>query len=91
VANAGRAVVFELSQELPEKYDTFDPRKKRSLLEIVCSNLYFDGANVVPVYRKPFNILAEGLSLISTRGDPCLHGLVKTVILTADRLKRRTA
>jgi hypothetical protein len=39
------------------------------LLEIVCSNLRFDGVTLVPAIRKPFDVLAEGLLVSSSRGD----------------------
>lgn len=60
--------VFELSQVLPERFVTFDPAKKRELLEIICLNLGFDGASVIATYRKPFDILVEMPSIQSPRG-----------------------
>ena len=39
------------------------------MLEIVCLNLRLDGATLVPAIRKPFDVLAEGLLVSSSRGD----------------------
>jgi site-specific DNA recombinase len=61
--------VFELSQRLREKWVTADCRAKRRLLEIVCLNYTLDGATLVPTMRKPFDVLAEGLSLCFGRGE----------------------
>ena len=34
---------------------------KRRILEIVCLNWKLDGVSLVPEWRKPFDLLAEGL------------------------------
>lgn len=61
--------VFELSQALAEKWLAADYEEKRQLLEMVLLNCKLDGATLVPEMRKPFDILAEGLSVSSSRGD----------------------
>lgn len=61
--------VFELSQSLQDKWLTADSQSKRHLLGIVCLNFQLDGATLVPQMRKPFGFLAEGLSVLSSRGD----------------------
>lgn len=61
--------VFELSQSLAEKWVKADCRAKRHLLGIVCLNFLLDGVSLVPEMRKPFVALAEGLSVLSSRGD----------------------
>jgi hypothetical protein len=54
--------VFELSQSLAERWLNADYAAKRRILEI-------DGATLVPEMRKPFDVLVEGLSVFSSRGD----------------------
>ena len=60
---------FELSQNLFAKWDRADFDAKRRLLEIVCLNLTLDGVSLVPEWRKPFDLLAEGLPLEKSRDD----------------------
>jgi site-specific DNA recombinase len=60
---------FELSQSLADKWVKADAAAKRQLLQIVCLNFSLDGATLVPELRKPFDILAEGLSVSFSRGD----------------------
>lgn len=61
--------VFELSQNLMERWLTADYPQKREILEMICLNFRLDGATLVPEMRKPFDILVEGLSVPSSRGD----------------------
>lgn len=68
--NADLAVkAFELSQNLVAKWDRADFDAKRRLLEIICLNLTLDGVTLCPEWRKPFDLLAEGLPLEKSRGD----------------------
>jgi site-specific DNA recombinase len=68
--NADLAIkAFELSQNLVAKWDRADFDAKRRLLEIVCLNLTLVGVTLSPEWRKPFDILAEGLPLEKSRGD----------------------
>lgn len=68
--NANIAVkAFELSQTLQEKWLAADPRAKRQIIEIVCLNLTLDGVTLVPEWRKPFDVLAEGLISENSRDD----------------------
>ena len=60
---------FELSQTLQEKWVRSNVTEKRRLLEITCLNFSLDGATLVPVIRKPFDVLAEGHFVLSSRGD----------------------
>ncbi len=60
---------FELSQSLADKWVKADVGAKRQLLQIVCLNFSLDGATLVHEIRKPFDILAEGLSVSFSRGD----------------------
>ncbi len=59
---------FELSQALAGKWNTSDVAEKRQVLEILCLNYRMDGVTLCPVWRKPFDVLAEGLVLQGGRG-----------------------
>ena len=61
--------VFELSQALRQKWLTADYATKRRILEIVFLNCRLDDVTLVPTIRKPFDVLAEGLLVQSSRGD----------------------
>ena len=63
------AKVFELSQGLEQKWVGAKYAGKRELLELVCLNFRLDGVTLVPEMRKPFDMLAEGLKISSSRGD----------------------
>jgi site-specific DNA recombinase len=60
---------FELSQTLKDKWLTADYRAKRRLLEIVCLNFNLDDVTLVAEWRKPFDILANGLVSEKSRAD----------------------
>ncbi|QDS97187.1 hypothetical protein HG15A2_04470 [Adhaeretor mobilis] len=60
---------FELSQTLKQQWLTADYRAKRRLLEIVRLNFKLDDVNLVPEWRKPFDVLAEGLDSENSRAD----------------------
>ncbi len=59
---------FELSQALSGKWATADVAEKRQVLEILCLNWRLDSVSLCPVWRKPFDVLAEGLVLQDGRG-----------------------
>ena len=61
------AKVFELSQTLHNQWLTADYAAKWRLLEIVFLNCRLDDATLVFEMRKPFDILAEGLLVSSSR------------------------
>ncbi len=61
--------VFELSQVLRQKWLTADCDEKRRILEIVCLNFSLVDVTLVPTIRKPFDVLAEGLLVQSSRAD----------------------
>jgi site-specific DNA recombinase len=61
--------VLELSQNLVGKWNRADFDAKRRLLEMICLNLPLDGETLCPEWRKPFDLLAEGLPLEESRGD----------------------
>lgn len=94
--------VFELSQTLTEKWLTADVWAKRQLLEITCLNFSLEGENLAIQVRKPFDVLAEGLFVPSSRGDcpsfePWIVALVDTALspsaeaLVATRVVRLSA
>ena len=61
--------VFELSQTLETKWFVSNSAEKRQLLKTVCLNFSLQGATLVPTIRKPFDVLAKGLSVPLSRGD----------------------
>ena len=61
--------VFELSQTLKDKWFRADVPAKRRLLDIVCLNFSLDDVTLVPQIRKPFDVLAEGHLVSSSRGE----------------------
>ena len=70
-AEAGEIALkaFELSQTLKDKWLTADYRAKRRILEITCLNFRLVDVTLVPVWRKPFDVLAEGLVSEKSRAD----------------------
>ncbi len=60
---------FELSQNLRAKWFAADWAAKRRILEILCLNWKLDGVSLVPEWRKPFDLLAEGLLRKDSRGE----------------------
>lgn len=60
---------FELSQNLRGQWVTADYSTKRRYLEIVFLNFVLDDVTLVPTTRKPFDVLAEGLLVSSSRDD----------------------
>jgi NADPH:quinone reductase-like Zn-dependent oxidoreductase len=61
--------VFELSQNLTERWLTADYASKRQILDIVFSNFRLDGVSLCYEMRKPFAFLAKGPFVPSNRGD----------------------
>ena len=59
--------VFELSQNLRERWLTADYATKRQILEIVCLNSTLNGTTLCLTIRKPFDVLVEGLLVSSSR------------------------
>lgn len=62
------STVFELSQTLREKWLAADYHEKRKILEIVRLNGSLVDSSLVPTIRKPFDALAEGLSVPESGG-----------------------
>lgn len=61
--------VFELSQQLENKWLVADIAVKRMLLEFLCLNFIADNASLNITMNKPFSVIAEGLTVQSGRGD----------------------
>jgi hypothetical protein len=61
--------VFELSQTLRQRWLTADYPTKRRIREIVFLDCRLDEAILVGTIRKPFDALAEGLSVSLNRDD----------------------
>lgn len=59
--------VFELSQSLTEKWVTADINAKRRLIEILWLNCTLVDVSLVPEWRKPFDLLIEGLPIDKSR------------------------
>ncbi|MDD3594034.1 MAG: recombinase family protein [Candidatus Gastranaerophilales bacterium] len=60
--------IIELAENLYTKYKLLNNFEKAKLARIVLSNFYSDGENISYTYKKPFDILAEGLSFNKTLG-----------------------
>ena len=60
---------LELSKSLRERWVTADYSTKRRILAILCLNFSLDDVTLVPEWRKPFDMLAEGLDLKNSRGN----------------------
>ena len=58
---------LELSKSLRERWVTADYSTKRRILAILCLNFSLDDVTLVPEWRKPFDMLAEGLDLKNSR------------------------
>jgi site-specific DNA recombinase len=63
------AKLFELSQALEQKWVGAEYPEKRQMLDLVCLNFSLDDVSLVAEMRKPFNMLAEGQLVLSSRGD----------------------
>jgi DNA invertase Pin-like site-specific DNA recombinase len=61
-------LILELAQNAYYLYSQQPPSEKRKLLNIILSNCVFDSGNLYPVFKKPFDILAN-FSLCSVRGE----------------------
>lgn len=60
---------FELSQSLTEKWLTADFDAKRRILEILWLNCTLVDVSLIPEWRKPFDLLAQGLPIGNSRGE----------------------
>ena len=51
-----------------DRQGTSDVAEKRQVLDILCLNYRLDGVSLCPVWKKPFDVLAEGLVVQDGRG-----------------------
>tara|TARA_Y100000589_G_scaffold278219_1_gene273617 strand:+ start:1269 stop:2009 length:741 start_codon:yes stop_codon:yes gene_type:complete len=56
--------VFDLAQEAAKRWETGDHAARRELLDTVLLNRSLSATSLVTTKRKPFDLLAEGLSCI---------------------------
>ena len=54
--------ILELSKRLYSTYLEKNNEGKREILNIVLSNCSLNAGNLYPIYRKPFDLLAKGLT-----------------------------
>lgn len=59
---------IELSYQAESLYLRASPQQKRRLLKSVLSNCILKGPTLYPIYKKPFDILAEGIESGNKRG-----------------------
>jgi len=52
---------LELIKGIKKQYENGDLKKKAEILKTIHSNFPYDGENLSPVYKKPFDVFAEGL------------------------------
>ena len=60
--------ILELAEKAPELYLKQNYFERAKLLKTLLSNCTLEGENVGYIYKKPFDILAEGLSCNKTLG-----------------------
>ena len=60
---------FELSQDLRNKWFAADHAAKRRILEILCLNWKLENVSLVPIWRKPFDLMAESTIWKDSRGE----------------------
>lgn len=61
--------VFDWSQNAAQTWRGSNNAVRREILDAICLNRAVSDVTLVTVKRKPFDILAEGLSLKKSRGD----------------------
>ena len=56
---------LELSKSLYQRYLTSNCEEKAEILKLVASNYTLTDVSIVPTYRKPFDMIVEGLSVLN--------------------------
>ena len=59
-------------------------------MKLVTSNFLWDGVTLTPKYRKPFDLLAEGLHIMDGGTNGVLKQNFSSFTQTLDRLPERT-
>ena len=60
--------ILELAQQAHSLYVRQEPSEKRRLLNCVLSNCTVEGLTLYPTYKKPFDLIAEGMKCHEKRG-----------------------
>ena len=58
------------------------PEEQARLIKSVTSNFSWDGVTLTPIYRKPFDLLAEGLLIMDGGADRVLKQNFRSFIQT---------
>ena len=66
-AQAGQ--IWRLCQRAPELFVKQTPAEQARLIQLIDSNSEWDGVTLRPTYRKPFDLLAEGLDVRTGGAD----------------------
>ena len=61
--------LLELCRRAPKLYELQTPEEQARLMKLVTSNFSWDGVTLTPKYKKPFDMLAEGLFIMSGGAD----------------------
>src|SRR4051794_19884026 len=51
--------LLELARDAQRLFERQEPREKRRLLNFLLSNCAWDGGEVIPAFRQPFDLLSE--------------------------------
>ena len=54
--------ILELCNRLPLLYEQADHTGRAKILKLLASNYTINDVSITPTYRKPFDLLAKGLS-----------------------------
>ena len=65
------------------------PEEQARLMKLVTSNFSWDGVTLTPRYRKPFDLLAEGLLFMDGGANGVVKQNCRSFIQTLDRLPER--
>ena len=61
--------LIKLCRKAPRLYELQTPEEQARLIKLITSNFSWDGVNLTPTYRKPFDLLAEGLLIMDGGAD----------------------
>ena len=65
------------------------PEEQARLMKLVTSNFSWDGVTLTPKYRKPFDLLAEGLLIMDGGANGVAKQNFQSFTQTLDRLPER--
>jgi hypothetical protein len=81
--------LLKLCRKAPQLFEKQSPDEQARLLKLVTSNFSWDGVTLTPTYRKPFDMLAEGLHIMSGGADDRINRNIWEFIQTLERLAER--